>query len=49
MGLWTVKHILDRHHASIEVQSVPGAGTTFTITWPVHFAPHLEPALATRA
>lgn len=38
MGLWTVKHILDRHHASINVQSTQGEGTTFTINWPLRFA-----------
>jgi signal transduction histidine kinase len=46
MGLWTVKHILERHHATIDVQSAPGAGTTFTIHWPIQFAPHRQPALA---
>ncbi len=34
MGLWTVKHILDRHHATIDVRSTLGKGTTFTIRWP---------------
>ena len=43
MGLWTVKHILDRHHASVEVQSTEGGGTTFTIGWPVHYAAHSQP------
>jgi signal transduction histidine kinase len=37
MGLWTVKHILDRHHATIDLQSAPGKGTTFTIHWPRAF------------
>ena len=37
MGLWTVKHILDRHHATIAVDSAPGQGTTFTIEWPRTF------------
>jgi signal transduction histidine kinase len=46
MGLWTVKHILDRHHATIDVQSSEGSGTTFTIRWPIHFATHRQPALA---
>jgi signal transduction histidine kinase len=34
MGLWTVKHIVDRHGGKIHVQSEPGKGTTFTIEWP---------------
>ncbi len=49
MGLWTVKHILDRHDAPIEVQSTPGAGTTFTIRWPIHFALHGKLALTAHA
>jgi signal transduction histidine kinase len=36
MGLWTVKHIVDRHGGRIGVQSEPGHGATFTITWPRH-------------
>jgi signal transduction histidine kinase len=34
MGLWTVKHIVDKHGGAISVDSTPGQGTTFTITWP---------------
>jgi signal transduction histidine kinase len=34
MGLWTVRHIIERHGGDITVQSTPGAGTTFTIHWP---------------
>ncbi len=50
MGLWTVKHILDRHHATIDVQSTEGAGTVFTIRWPLHFIAHRQAAaLSTRA
>ncbi len=43
MGLWTVKHILDRHHATVDVQSVVGEGTTFTIQWPRTVTPELHP------
>jgi signal transduction histidine kinase len=49
MGLWTVKHILDRHHATIAVQSAQGAGTTFTIHWPIHFVAHRRGVLTARA
>jgi signal transduction histidine kinase len=42
MGLWTVKHILDRHHATIAVESALGQGTTFTIHWPRTF-PRTKP------
>ncbi|MCT4787343.1 sensor histidine kinase, partial [Exiguobacterium aestuarii] len=34
LGLAIVKHIIDLHHASIDVDSVEGKGTTFTITFP---------------
>jgi signal transduction histidine kinase len=34
MGLWTVKHIVDKHGGEIHVQSEPGKGATFTIEWP---------------
>jgi signal transduction histidine kinase len=37
MGLWTVKHIVTRHGGEIKVASTPGAGTTFTVTWPRKF------------
>ena len=36
MGLWTAKHIIDRHGGGIQVHSQPGHGATFTITWPRH-------------
>lgn len=34
MGLWAVKHILDRHGATIGVSSTVGVGTNFSIDWP---------------
>ena len=34
MGLWTVKHIVDKHAGKINVHSEPGHGATFTISWP---------------
>jgi two-component system NtrC family sensor kinase len=36
VGLATVKRIVDGHHGRIEVSSAPGAGTTFTVTLPLH-------------
>jgi signal transduction histidine kinase len=36
MGLWTTKHIVDRHGGEIQVHSQPGHGATFTISWPRH-------------
>ena len=38
MGLWAVKHIVTRHGGSINVDSTPGKGTSFTLSWPRHFA-----------
>jgi len=43
MGLWAVKHILDRHNATIHVDSKIGTGTTFTIRWPRHFQGESNP------
>jgi signal transduction histidine kinase len=34
MGLWTVKHIVERHGGSISVRSAVGRGTTFSLRWP---------------
>lgn len=34
MGLWMVKHIVDKHGGSVKVESEAGKGTTFTIAWP---------------
>jgi signal transduction histidine kinase len=34
MGLWTVKHIVDKHGGEIRVKSQPGQGAAFLINWP---------------
>ena len=36
IGLSSVKNILEEHGAQIEVESVPGEGTTFILTFPCH-------------
>jgi signal transduction histidine kinase len=37
VGLWTVRHIVERHGGEIAVQSTPGAGSTFILHWPRRF------------
>lgn len=39
MGLWSVKHVIEKHRGSIEVHTESGKGTRFTILWPRRFAP----------
>jgi two-component system phosphate regulon sensor histidine kinase PhoR len=34
LGLAIVKHVLSRHQAQLEIKSVPGKGTTFTVIFP---------------
>ncbi len=34
MGLWLVKQLITRHGGSIDVESTPGQGTSFTLIWP---------------
>jgi sigma-B regulation protein RsbU (phosphoserine phosphatase) len=34
LGLFIVREIVDRHHGTIQVESAPGQGTTFTIAIP---------------
>ncbi len=34
LGLTLVKHIMDAHHGSITLDSAPGKGSTFTMTFP---------------
>ena len=38
MGLWSVKHIMDRHSGSISVHSIVNQGTRFSLYWPHAFA-----------
>jgi signal transduction histidine kinase len=38
MGLWTVKHIVDKHHGKLNVQSAVGEGTRVDLWWPRAFA-----------
>jgi len=34
IGLWTVKHLMDKHHGEVKVDSVIGRGTSFRLWWP---------------
>ena len=34
IGLWTVKHLMDKHHGEVKVDSVVGRGTSFQLWWP---------------
>jgi signal transduction histidine kinase len=47
MGLWTVKHILNKHHGDVRVQSSSGEGTRIELSWPRSYeAPSLSIAKA---
>ncbi|HEX7928971.1 MAG TPA: PAS domain-containing protein, partial [bacterium] len=46
LGLSTVYGIVQQHSGAIEVQSVPGTGTEFTIYWPARVAAGGRPAEA---
>ncbi|HYO10326.1 MAG TPA: ATP-binding protein [Tepidisphaeraceae bacterium] len=46
LGLSIVKHIVQAHHGSIEVQSALGSGSTFRLRFPAAPAAHEEPAAA---
>jgi len=34
LGLAIVKHVLNRHQARLDIQSTPGSGSTFSVTFP---------------
>ena len=43
LGLAIVKHVLTRHEARLDIQSIPGKGSTFSAVFP---AARLQPAPA---
>jgi two-component system, OmpR family, phosphate regulon sensor histidine kinase PhoR len=49
LGLAIVKHVLQRHGATLEVQSTPGAGSTFTCHFPAERVVPLQAASASAA
>lgn len=48
LGLAIVKHVLLRHDATLDVESTPGAGSTFRCNFPLRAVTH-RPAAALRA
>jgi two-component system, OmpR family, phosphate regulon sensor histidine kinase PhoR len=42
LGLALVKHILNRHHGRLSIESIPGAGATFTVFLPLAAAVTIE-------
>ncbi|ASS66618.1 MULTISPECIES: sensor histidine kinase [unclassified Paenibacillus] len=42
LGLSIAKWIIDEHEGSVEVRTIPGAGTTFTVWLPIAFSVHVE-------
>jgi two-component system phosphate regulon sensor histidine kinase PhoR len=46
LGLSIVKHALERHEGRLEIQSRPGAGSTFACTFPPHRVIRSRPAAA---
>jgi two-component system sensor histidine kinase DctS len=37
MGLWVVKQLVEKHGGTIDLETVVGQGTRFTIVWPREF------------
>ena len=40
MGLWTVKHILNKHRGQVRVRSATGEGTRIELSWPRAYEAH---------
>jgi signal transduction histidine kinase len=43
MGLWTVKHILNKHHGDVRVESSNTEGTRVELSWPRAYDTHSTP------
>ncbi|MGA8653587.1 MAG: ATP-binding protein, partial [Xanthobacteraceae bacterium] len=45
LGLALVKHILNRHQGRLSIESLPGAGATFTVYLPLAGAAATEKSM----
>lgn len=45
IGLYMVKRLVEKNRGTIDVSSIPGEGTTFTVTFPLHNEKILHPFL----
>jgi two-component system, OmpR family, sensor kinase len=45
IGLWLVRTLIDAHHGSIEIESAPRQGATFTVRLPLDSAPREPEAI----
>ena len=42
LGLSITKNVIQMHHGVVEVESMPGEGTTFNVRIPLNYVPRQE-------